>query len=351
MNEFDGNLCRPKGEHERRGASRLLCVDPLCLVSAIRSVRVVRQRFVPTLVALAMGIVWAPQLIAQETKTTPVKKTADQGKTDSTQQDKPKANQGDPGVASSASAKTVASQKRVMRPDDRPALEGYCPVAYMTEGKAVRGDAKYRSRHQGQVYYLSSAEAKKSFDTAPDEYLPQFGGLCTTALGGSYGKRLRSDPEVFDVFEGKLYLFSSERAKRAYLTEPKFFIYRGRNIFSQPAISGYCPVSYQARGRALEGKPSIQFVYGGRVYQFVTEGDKEKFIVDPEKYMPAYQAYCAEGVSKGRRYQSDARQYVFRNGRTFLFYDAKAKLTFLMNAEEYIKVADKQWAAFVDVKP
>ncbi len=289
----------------------------------------VGRRVAPVFVALAMGLLLAPVALAQEAKTSPVEKQAQ-----------------------TASPKVSSSMKRVMRPADRPALEGYCPVAYFTKGKAVRGDAKFRTRHQGQVYYLSSAEAKKSFEADPAKYLPQFGGLCATALGGSYGNRRRSDPTVFDVFDGELFLFSSERAKRAYEKEPKFFIYRGRNVFSEPAIDGYCPVAYQLRGKALKGNATIKLVYGTRVYQFVTEADRDTFVADPVKYLPAYGGYCAEGVSKGRRYPADARQYVVRNGRTYLFFDAKAQLTFLMNPEEYIRIADKKWASFdVEVEP
>ena len=81
----------------------------------------------------------------------------------------------------------------------RPELKGFCPAAYLLHGKAMRGDPKYSVTYHGRLYYLSSDEAKKKFQEDPEKYLPQLGGLCTTALGGSYGNRLDGDPEVFDV--------------------------------------------------------------------------------------------------------------------------------------------------------
>lgn len=87
---------------------------------------------------------------------------------------------------------------------DIQALEGRDPVAYFTEGKAVRGDGFILSKHNWLTYLFTSKDHKATFDKDPEKYAPQFGGWC--AFGVSVGKKFHADPEAFVVHEGKLYV-------------------------------------------------------------------------------------------------------------------------------------------------
>lgn len=226
-----------------------------------------------------------------------------------------------------------------------PALRGYCPAAYLLHGKALKGKPEFQSTYAGRLYYLSSAEAKKEFDAHPQKFLPQFDGLCTTALGGSYGNRIPSDPAVFDVRDGKLYLFSSERAKKAYMQEGAlWFIARAERIFNEPALDGYCVVAYQQRNRAIKGSEEFTHNYHGKLYLFTNPLAKAKFIGDPDKYLPKYDGYCAEGVSRGKRYPADPESFVIYEGRTYLFFDADARVKFVVNPKVMAQKADARWA-------
>lgn len=225
-----------------------------------------------------------------------------------------------------------------------PALGGHCPVAYFDLGKATKGARKFRVEFDGDVYYLSGAEAKKKFEADPRRFLPEFAGWCTTALGGSYGNRIVSDPTVFDVREGKLYLFSSQRAKRAYDTNPPRFINKAVDRFEEPTLDGYCPVAYQERNRAMKGYKIAKAEHEGNVYYFVNEQMRDGFKKDPDRYLPKYDGYCAEGVTRGKRYPADPPLFVVFGKRTYLFFDIEAKIKFLMNPAEHIRKADEVWA-------
>jgi YHS domain-containing protein len=251
------------------------------------------------------------------------------------------------GKSESSKVKSAPASK----PDRAPAIKGYCPVAYFTEGKPVKGNPEIRSTYSGETYFLSRPEAKKQFDADPERYAPQFGALCTTALGGPYQNRLPSDPEVFDIQHGKLYLFSCERAKRAFVKKPRWFISGAKNAFSQPAIGGFSPVAYQTRNKAVKGHPAVATVYRGYTYWFPAESERDEFIAHPERYVPAYEGFCAEGVSRNKRYPSDPEQFVTQDGRTFLFYDAKAKVTWLVNPMEAARKADANWVTLKDKPP
>jgi YHS domain-containing protein len=85
------------------------------------------------------------------------------------------------------------------------AIQGYDPVAYFSN-KAVKGGKKLSVTYQGAVYYFSTIDNKKSFESNPSKYEPQYGGWCAFAMG-DYGKKVEVDPETFKILDGKLYLF------------------------------------------------------------------------------------------------------------------------------------------------
>ena len=223
------------------------------------------------------------------------------------------------------------------------ALGGDCPVAYQLQNKAVEGDPQFQSSYAGRQYRFSDAEAKKAFDENPEKFLPQFDGRCTMALGGPYGNRLPSDPEVFLVLDGKLYLFSSERAKRHYLSEPSGIIENAERRFARPAHKGACPVSYQTAKKAVKGDPKFSVAYQGYAYHLASAEAKTLFIKDPAKYAPRYLGYCARAVAKNLRHGGKPQLFRVVGGRTYLFHSETAREEFDAQPAIMIKQADANW--------
>ena len=87
------------------------------------------------------------------------------------------------------------------------ALRGIDVVSYFQAGGPVKGQAALRHDFDGARYLFSSAQNRAAFVADPDRYLPQFDGLCTTGL--SKGFTGQSDPTVWKIVGGKLYLFST----------------------------------------------------------------------------------------------------------------------------------------------
>lgn len=94
-------------------------------------------------------------------------------------------------------------------PSSGLALEGYCPVAYHAVNKPVRGVPEFASIHNGVMYYLVSADAKRAFDADPEQYLPAFGGWC--AFGMAVEDKFPVDPTAFKIVNGRLMLFLRNR--------------------------------------------------------------------------------------------------------------------------------------------
>ena len=99
------------------------------------------------------------------------------------------------------------------------ALDGYCPVCYIAAGKANKGSSEFTSEHNGKTYQFVSTGTKAMFDKEPSKFLPQYDGYC--AYGMSLGKKFDSDPTVFSVIDGKIYLNKNAKVKTLFSKDTK----------------------------------------------------------------------------------------------------------------------------------
>jgi YHS domain-containing protein len=90
--------------------------------------------------------------------------------------------------------------------ENKIAIQGYDPVAYFKQSKAIKGKKEIATTYLGVIYYFSSQSNKDAFTKNPASYEPQFGGWCAYALGSS-GDKVAINPETFKISDGKLYLF------------------------------------------------------------------------------------------------------------------------------------------------
>lgn len=90
--------------------------------------------------------------------------------------------------------------------ENKIAIQGYDPVAYFKQSKAIKGKKEIATTYLGVIYYFSSQSNKDAFMKNPASYEPQFGGWCAYALGSS-GDKVEINPETFKISDGKLYLF------------------------------------------------------------------------------------------------------------------------------------------------
>jgi YHS domain-containing protein len=90
--------------------------------------------------------------------------------------------------------------------ENKVAIQGYDPVGYFNQGKAIKGKKDISTSYQGVTYNFSSSENKNAFLKNPTKYEPQYGGWCAYAMG-SAGEKVEINPETFKVVDGKLFLF------------------------------------------------------------------------------------------------------------------------------------------------
>lgn len=91
---------------------------------------------------------------------------------------------------------------------DGIAIDGYDPVAYFDQGKAVRGEQPYNCEYLGREWYFSSAENRDRFLADPEKFAPAYGGYCAHSVGDK--KLVRSNPESFVIKDNQLHLYANE---------------------------------------------------------------------------------------------------------------------------------------------
>jgi YHS domain-containing protein len=84
------------------------------------------------------------------------------------------------------------------------AINGYDPVAYFLQNKALAGTDSYSTNWSGSNWKFISQANLDSFKLAPEKYAPQYGGYC--AYGCSENHKAATDPNAFTIVGNKLYL-------------------------------------------------------------------------------------------------------------------------------------------------
>lgn len=101
-------------------------------------------------------------------------------------------------------------------------LLGHDPLAYFTEGRAVKGDPGHKLAMFQRSYHFASAQNRYDFIADPALYEPQYGGFC--AHGAAFGRKLGSDPTRWQIVDGRLFIFGSAAAQAAWSLDPAWHI-------------------------------------------------------------------------------------------------------------------------------
>jgi len=99
------------------------------------------------------------------------------------------------------------------------AIQGYDPVAFIADGKPLKGKPELGFRHKGALYYFATKEHRDAFKADPTKYEPAFGGYC--AYGVSRGKLVEIDVDAFQVVDGRLLLQYSKGVREDFNKDTK----------------------------------------------------------------------------------------------------------------------------------
>ena len=132
-------------------------------------------------------------------------------------------------IATASAAAALATPAFAQKParflTGELALDGYDPVAYFTEGKAVPGSANLEADWDGALWRFANEQNKLAFLENPEAYAPQYGGYCAYAVGNGY--TASADPEAWSITDGKLYVNFNKSVRGLWNLRRSHYIRQG----------------------------------------------------------------------------------------------------------------------------
>ncbi|WP_377190045.1 YHS domain-containing (seleno)protein [Ruegeria meonggei] len=127
------------------------------------------------------------------------------------------------GVAAAVFASAAQAQDMPVYFDtDGAAMGGYDAVSYFNGDGPVRGKPQYSVMWKGVEWHFSSAENRDRFESNPRAFAPQFGGYCAYAM--AQGELISTDPTLWQVVDGRLYLTHSPEIEEMWSSDRAGFI-------------------------------------------------------------------------------------------------------------------------------
>jgi len=245
-------------------------------------------------------------------------------------------------------------------------LDGYDAVAFFTDNKPVKGDAKFQFAYEDAVYYFASQEHLDLFKTNPEKYKPQFGGWCAYAV--SLGRVAPIDVNTFSIVDGRLLLQHNQRAVNGWNKDatgnlkladnywPKVTANGGKQIVTDDEkkflnnvdetgviLQGYDAVAYFTDNKPVKGDPKFEARYNGATYWFASQEHADKFKDHPEMFAPQYGNFCGYAMSLNKLRPVDPTIFQIENGRLILQHTQDAYVQFNKDVAGNIAKADGYW--------
>ena len=108
-------------------------------------------------------------------------------------------------------------------------------------------------------------------------------------------------------------------------------------------LFGHDVVSYFTDGRHQMGSPAHKSVHKGVTFRFASAEHKALFDAAPEKYIPQFGGYCANGIAYGIPWGGDADTWRIIGGKLYIFGGAGSRDAFLLDPARNLALADKYW--------
>jgi YHS domain-containing protein len=110
-------------------------------------------------------------------------------------------------------------------------------------------------------------------------------------------------------------------------------------------LLGYDAVAYFTQNAAVRGDPNIKVDHLGVTYRFASEAHKEEFQKNPEKYMPQFGGFCANGINYAVPWGAGGGPDTWRiyRGKLYVFGGRSSRDHFEMDTERNLRLAHQLW--------
>lgn len=109
------------------------------------------------------------------------------------------------------------------------------------------------------------------------------------------------------------------------------------------AIKGYDPVSYFMDNKPMMGSSDYTATHKNAIYQFASADHRDAFRAAPEKYAPQFGGFCAFGVTKERKFDTDPTAWRISDGKLYLNLNKNVQKIWLKDVSGNIASANGIW--------
>ena len=108
-------------------------------------------------------------------------------------------------------------------------------------------------------------------------------------------------------------------------------------------LFGHDVVSYFTENTHKPGLAAIKSVYKEVTFRFSKPEHKALFDAAPEKYIPQYGGYCANGIAYAIPWGGDADSWMVRDGKLYIFGGKGSRDAYMLDVPKNQALADKYW--------
>jgi YHS domain-containing protein len=108
-------------------------------------------------------------------------------------------------------------------------------------------------------------------------------------------------------------------------------------------LKGADVVAYFTDGKYAQGNTAFKSTHEGVVFHFASAEHKAAFDQTPQKYLPQFGGYCANGIVYGIPWGGDADTWKMIDGKLYIFGGQGSKDAFDLDEKANLALAQKYW--------
>lgn len=108
-------------------------------------------------------------------------------------------------------------------------------------------------------------------------------------------------------------------------------------------LRGADVVAYFTAGAYQQGRADIQARHQGVSFYFANADHKALFEKSPERYLPQFGGYCANGIAYGIPWGGDADSWKVIDGKLYIFGGQASREAFELNEKANLTLAERYW--------
>lgn len=113
-------------------------------------------------------------------------------------------------------------------------------------------------------------------------------------------------------------------------------------------LAGTDVVAYFTQGRHVVGTPQHASVHKGVRFHFASAEHKALFDAAPERYLPRYNGYCANGIAYAIPWGGSPESWRIHDGALYIFGGETSRAAFELDLKNQIALADRYWRDEID---